>query len=174
MRHTKGKIHERTGAGANSDVRVHHYFSRLVGWLELRVSDRGVQSISYVAAPKSPRMAKEHPVVSQLIEVLDRYFNGETVKFSVPLDLDNGTPFQHKVWSALTRIPYGQTRSYAEVAEAVGTPQGARAVGSANKSNSIPILIPCHRVIKADRGLGGYDSGVHIKKRLLELEGVRI
>jgi len=174
MEYIDGKIHERTGSIARSHAHIHHYFSRLVGWLELTVTDRGVRAISYVAEPKSPRTAKEQPVVSQLIEELDRYFNGEPVTFSVRLDLDGGTHFQRRVWEELTRIPYGETRSYAEVAGAVGTPQGARAVGSANKSNSVPILIPCHRVIKADGGLGGYDSGVHIKKRLLELEGVRV
>jgi O-6-methylguanine DNA methyltransferase len=113
-------------------------------------------------------------MMPKLIEELDRYFRGDPVVFSVPLDPESGTPFQRHVWDELRRIPWGQTRSYGDIASAVGKPGAARAVGSANRANQIPILIPCHRVIKADGSLGGYASGTHIKKRLLELEQVRL
>jgi len=108
--------------------------------------------------------------MEKLVRELDRYFRGELESFSVPLDLDDGTPFQRKVWKQLIAIPYGGAASYADIAAAVGNPKAARAVGSANGRNRIPILIPCHRVIKADGGIGGYASGTPIKKALLELE----
>jgi O-6-methylguanine DNA methyltransferase len=111
--------------------------------------------------------------MAKLVAELDHYFKGKPVKFSVPLDPPRGTSFERKVWDQLTAIPYGQTRSYSQIAAAIDKPRAARAVGNANGKNSIPILIPCHRVVKADGGLGGYSSGIPIKKALLELEGVR-
>jgi len=111
--------------------------------------------------------------MDKLVKELDLYFSRELKRFSVPLDLASGTRFQRQVWEELQRIPHGETRSYGQVAAAVGNPRAARAVGSANRTNCVPILIPCHRVISANGGLGGYSSGVHIKKILLELEGVR-
>jgi O-6-methylguanine DNA methyltransferase len=81
-----------------------------------------------------------------------------------------GTPFEKKVWSALNKIPYGKKRSYKEVAEAVGHPRAFRAVGNANGSNSIPLIIPCHRVIESGGGLGGFGHGLKVKKQLLALE----
>ncbi len=153
---------------------VHHYDSRIVGSLELRVSDRGVRSISFIPRSTTFATCRNHDVLSRLVKELDLYFARQLTTFSVPLNPASGTVFQRRVWQELIRIPYGETRSYAEVAEAVGNPLAARAVGSANKSNCIPVLIPCHRVIRADGELGGYGSGVHIKRKLLELEGVTI
>ena len=92
------------------------------------------------------------------------------MRFTAPLDLSAGTPFQRKVWQLLRTIPRGQTRSYAWVAQKIGKPRAARAVGAACGANLIPILIPCHRVIASDGSLGGYSSGLHRKKRLLKLE----
>jgi methylated-DNA-[protein]-cysteine S-methyltransferase len=153
---------------------VHHYFSRIVGTLELRVSDRGVRSISFIPRPTTSVTCTHHEVLGKLVEELDLYFGKKLKRFSVPLDPASGSVFQRRVWQELIRIPYGETRSYAEVAEAVGNSSAARAVGSANRSNCIPILIPCHRVIRADGGIGGYGSGVEIKRNLLELEGVTV
>jgi methylated-DNA-[protein]-cysteine S-methyltransferase len=151
---------------------VHHYHSKAVGWLELRVSAKGVRSMSFISAPK--RAVKSiHPLIQKLVSELDEYFAGNPITFSVPLDPDSGTSFQRRVWEELARIPYGKTRSYVDIARRVDCPRGSRAVGLANKNNPIPILIPCHRVIKADGKLGGYNSGIEIKKSLLELEGVR-
>jgi methylated-DNA-[protein]-cysteine S-methyltransferase len=113
-------------------------------------------------------------MVDQLVKELDEYFRGARKTFSLPLDPAKGTRFQRKVWEQLTEIPFGETRSYAQVAAAAGNPRAARAVGSANKRNQIPILIPCHRVVQADGSLGGYNSGTHIKKALLQLEGVSL
>jgi len=90
----------------------------------------------------------------------------------VPLGNRHGSEFQHKVWSAIAKIPFGQTRSYGEIAEAIGHPGAARAVGTACGANPLPLFVPCHRVLAARGGIGGYGfSGIELKKRLLRLEG---
>lgn len=160
----------RGGFKLNRQEVVYHYFSNLVGWLELKTSPRGVRSISFIPQPAKPETSCTDPVMKRLINELDRYFAGHLTKFSVPVDPASGTPFQRRVWNKLTAIPYGETRAYSEVARAAGRPAAARAVGSANKRNDIPILIPCHRVIHAGGTLGGYASGLKIKRALLELE----
>lgn len=101
---------------------------------------------------------------------LDRYFRGELVAFSAKLDL-SGSPFEQRVWQAILDIPRGQTRSYAWVAQRAGSPGGARAAGGATGRNPVPIICPCHRVVKADGSIGGYTGGLDIKKRLLLIEG---
>lgn len=100
---------------------------------------------------------------------LKKYFEGKLKRFDCKLDYE-GTPFQKKVWRALTRIPYGETRSYVEIARTIGHPKAFRAVGNANRKNPIPLIIPCHRVIESRGGLGGFAHGVKFKKMLLEFE----
>ena len=111
----------------------------------------------------------EHPHLQRLGRELTEYFAGSRRAFAVPL-LAPGTPFQEGVWAALRAIPYGQTRSYAELAAGIGRPSATRAVARANGTNRIAILIPCHRVVEAGGGLGGYGGGVWRKRRLLALE----
>jgi O-6-methylguanine DNA methyltransferase len=101
---------------------------------------------------------------------LAQYFDGRRTDFTVPLDLRTGTEFQRQCWGILTKIPYGEIRSYQEVAKAAGRPAASRAVGQANHANPIPIVIPCHRVINADGHLGGYGGGLDVKEQLLALE----
>jgi O-6-methylguanine DNA methyltransferase len=96
---------------------------------------------------------------------------GEPVMEPLPLDLSCGTPFQQEVWLALRRIPFGHTRSYGEVAASINRPGAARAVGNACNANPLPLLVPCHRVVAA-RGIGGFGSGLAMKRRLLRLEGI--
>lgn len=103
---------------------------------------------------------------------LDEYFDGKKVEFATPVQLLEGTPFQRSVWEELRRIPYGTVLSYGDVARRIGRPGGSRAVGQANKRNPIPLVIPCHRVVAADGGLGGFGGREELKVRLLELEGV--
>jgi len=100
---------------------------------------------------------------------LREYFAGVRRQFDLPLD-PQGTAFQRQVWKALAAIPYGATRTYREIAEAVGSPRAVRAVGAANGRNMLPIVVPCHRVIGADGRLVGYAGGLDVKKLLLELE----
>ncbi len=101
---------------------------------------------------------------------LEEYFAGTRRKFSIPIDL-RGTDFQKRCWQQLLRIPYGETRSYAEIARAVGSPNAFRAVGQANHYNPIAIVVPCHRVLAAGTALGGYGGGLPTKAFLLRLEG---
>jgi O-6-methylguanine DNA methyltransferase len=101
---------------------------------------------------------------------LEEYFARQRRHFDFPLDL-RGTSFQLACWQALLAIPYGETRSYADIARAVGRPQGFRAVGMANNRNPVAIVVPCHRVIASDGSLCGYGGGLEIKRKLLELEG---
>jgi methylated-DNA-[protein]-cysteine S-methyltransferase len=102
-------------------------------------------------------------------EELYEYANGRRRTFDVPLVLA-GSEWQKTVWVELTRIPFGETRSYGEIADALGRPGAARAVGSANARNVLPVVVPCHRVIAADGTLGGFNGGLHLKERLLEHE----
>jgi O-6-methylguanine DNA methyltransferase len=112
----------------------------------------------------SPRLMR--PYVSELEE----YFAGKRREFTFPLDL-RGTDFQLACWRALLAIPYGETRTYADIARAVGKPNAFRAVGMANNRNPIAIVVPCHRVIACDGTLCGYGGGLDVKRKLLELEG---
>jgi methylated-DNA-[protein]-cysteine S-methyltransferase len=110
------------------------------------------------------------PVLKETANQLEEYFAGERTEFDVPMELD-GTPFQQEVWQELSRIPYGETISYGELARRVGRPNGPRAVGQANGRNPIPIIVPCHRVL-ASNGIGGYGGGLPMKRTLLAVEGV--
>jgi O-6-methylguanine DNA methyltransferase len=109
--------------------------------------------------------APNRAAIAQVLE----YLEGKRVVFELPLDL-RGTPFQRAVWEALLAIPYGETRSYADVAEAVGQPAAVRAVGAANGANPIALVVPCHRVIASDGRLGGYGGGLRLKAKLLAME----
>lgn len=113
--------------------------------------------------------ALTNEAATQLME----YFAGKRRTFSLPL-APKGTPFQKEVWQALSSIPYGQTRSYADIAAQVGRPKAFRAVGMANNRNPIPIVIPCHRVVGSSGDMVGYAYGTKIKRYLLELEGIDV
>ena len=102
-------------------------------------------------------------------EEIRAYFEGKISRFSTPVHPQGGS-FDMKVWEAVKKIPLGETRSYQEIAQEVGNPRGCRAVGGANRRNPIPLLIPCHRVIRKDGGLGGFSSGTEIKEWLLQFE----
>ena len=109
------------------------------------------------------------PLLRQAAAELTNYFAGQLREFTVPL-APKGTPFQQKVWAALRAIPYGETRSYKELAIAIGNEKACRAVGMANNRNPLPIFIPCHRVVGSDGKLVGYAGGLDVKTFLLELE----
>jgi AraC family transcriptional regulator of adaptative response/methylated-DNA-[protein]-cysteine methyltransferase len=116
-----------------------------------------------------PTVEGDAPLLGRLAEQLNEYFAGTRRDFGLPLDLP-GSSFQDRVWNELRRIPYGRTISYRELAERVGAGNAYRAVGRANGSNRIAIIVPCHRVVAANGGLGGYGGGLVAKRRLLELE----
>lgn len=138
-----------------------------LGPLKACAHDQAVYRLAFTdtAAPDNP-----NKILQQLKQELDAYFAGTLKKFTVPLDL-RGTPFQKKVWQALLTIPAGTTVSYAQIAHAIGQPTAFRAVALANKANPIAIIVPCHRVIKANGDLCGYNGGVERKAWLLEHEG---
>ena len=115
----------------------------------------------------------ETDLIKRAKKQLFEYFEKKRKNFNLPL-LKVGTPFQSLVWNTLEKIPYGETRSYKDIAIAIGNPKAVRAVGMANNQNKIAIFTPCHRVIGADGKLVGYGGGLHIKRFLLELEGIKI
>jgi O-6-methylguanine DNA methyltransferase len=117
------------------------------------------------------RIVREHPALDVLSAQLTAYLAGTLREFTIPLDL-RGTAFQLEDWRALLEIPYGEVRSYADIARAIGRPKAVRAVGMANHANPVPIIVPCHRVIGSNRTLTGYGGGLDLKERLLHLEGV--
>ena len=112
-------------------------------------------------------------LVEETQQQLAEYFAGRRTEFALPLDLD-GTAFQRRAWLALLEIPYGETCTYAEQARRLGLPHGARAVGSANARNPLPIVIPCHRLVGSTGKLTGYAGGLAYKERLLRLEGALV
>ena len=109
-------------------------------------------------------------ILTEAVRQVRAYFAGELREFTIPLD-PRGTDFQRRVWRQLETIPFGEIRSYAQIAEAIGAPRAVRAVGAANGANPLPIVIPCHRVIGSGGKLVGYGGGLPLKKLLLDLEG---
>jgi O-6-methylguanine DNA methyltransferase len=139
--------------------------ARLPGQQSIRPNPRHLREEKMgIAFEDSPRQMR--PYVSQL----DEYFAGQRREFTFPLDL-RGTEFQLACWRALLAIPYGETRTYADIARAVHKPSAFRAVGMANNRNPIAVVVPCHRVIASDGTLCGYGGGLDVKRKLLELEG---
>ncbi|WP_439212817.1 methylated-DNA--[protein]-cysteine S-methyltransferase [Duffyella gerundensis] len=146
-----------------------------VGVLTLIASDRGLAAILW--QDDSPRRVRldprienaDHPLLLQAEQQLQEYFAGTRQRFDLPLDFA-GTEFQRKVWAALVSIPFGETRSYKQIAEQIGHPSAMRAVGAANGRNPVSIIAPCHRVIGANGKLTGFAGGLDIKAFLLSLE----
>lgn len=138
-----------------------------IGWLNIVADESAVVAIEFDADPT----ASEAPnaVSQQCCQQLAAYFNGEISDFDVPLKMV-GTDFQRQVWQALNHVPYGETCSYADIANRIGNPKAVRAVGAANGKNPIPIIVPCHRVIGSSGKLTGYAGGLDLKVWLLEHE----
>lgn len=128
------------------------------------------QQVSYVNA--LGKSTVQERILNKAVKQLGEYFAGRRKRFELVLDLA-GTPFQQQVWRQLLKIPFGKTVAYNGIAKKIKRPKAVRAVGSANGKNPLCIIIPCHRVIAADGSIGGYSGGIGIKKRLLELEGIK-
>ncbi len=144
-----------------------------LGRMLLAQEEEGLILVEFDAAPLKNWQQADTPLLIQAKTQLSEYFAGTRQEFTLPLS-PKGTPFQQKVWAALQTIPYGQTRSYGEIARQIGSPKAARAVGMANHHNPIAILIPCHRVVGQNGALTGYAGGLERKKALLQLEGCPI
>ncbi len=137
--------------------------------LQVAASELGVCGVWIGRAPRECAAESDNAFLRAAVRQLREYFDGARREFDLPLDL-RGTPFQLQVWNALTKIPHGETRTYAQIASQIGRPKATRAVGSANGKNPVPIIVPCHRVIATGGGLGGYSAGLDFKRRLLALE----
>ena len=145
-----------------------------IGPLYLVATERGLAGVSFEKqkVPMAVSLSAKTPEVQllkQTVQQLDEYFEGKRKAFDVPFDID-GTPFQRSVWNQLSKIPYGKTFSYRDVAQRIRNPKAVRAVGSANGRNPLAVIVPCHRVIAADGTLGGYGGGLQRKSLLLKLE----
>ena len=136
-------------------------------------SERGIRLLEFSKGRRTHGGAGENAHIRRLRRELDAYFRGTLRRFAVPLDL-RGTPFQRAVWKRLSRVPYGATRTYAELARRAGCPSAVRAVGHANGRNPISIVIPCHRLVGSDGTLHGYGGGLWRKEWLLEWERAAI
>jgi O-6-methylguanine DNA methyltransferase len=147
-----------------------------IGPLNLAVSEIGMVALEFdrghFPPAKDKNISWEHSParIKPYARELNEYFAGKRRDFTFALDL-RGTPFQRDCWRALLAIPYGETRTYADIARAVKKPQAFRAVGMANNRNPIAVVVPCHRVIASDGTLCGYGGGLDVKRKLLELEG---
>lgn len=148
-----------------------------IGFMTIKASEVGITEI--ILHQRAKRFAESKAMKSQNAMAqahlalakaqLTEYFDGQRKSFDIPLDI-KGTPFQKKVWKSLARIPYGKTKSYKELAQLIDNPRAVRAVGGANGKNPICIIIPCHRIIAHDGGIGGYSAGLRNKQWLLEHE----
>jgi len=156
-----------------SPVKHHTVIDSPYGPLTL-VADNGVLCGLYMTAqrhrpPEESFGARDDTLFDETEEQLEAYFAGELKEFTVELGL-HGTPFQRSVWDQLRKIPYGETCSYGDLADALGNPSASRAVGLANGKNPIGIIVPCHRVVGANGSLTGYGGGLDRKRRLLDFE----
>ncbi len=140
----------------------------------LDVVPEGKAEVERLIASEFPEAKKSQEPFRKLIGLLKRYVAGERVDFDVPLDLSGLAGFTERVLLEIQKIPYGRLASYGQIGRRLGYLNAAQAVGQALKRNPIPIIIPCHRVIRSDGSLGGFDLGPDIKEKLLSLEGVRL
>ena len=175
---------EYAGQFSMTESLVYAVFSTPLGWIAAMASAKGL------VAATLPQRSEEHALMAlgqsvenvrqdngafeDLAARLKAYFEGRRVDFADKLDLSAGTSFQQRVWEATRRVPYGETRSYLWIAKQIKRPRAARAVGQALGANPLPIIVPCHRVIATDGGLGGFGGGLGVKRMLLRLEGASV
>lgn len=147
------------------------YYNTMIGKLGIEENGLAITKVFFVDKDIEEKSVekKETELLKEAIKQLNEYFDGKRKEFDLPL-APKGTEFQKKVWNALKEIPFGETRSYGEIARRIGNEKASRAVGMANNKNPIMIIIPCHRVIGANGKLVGYAGGIDIKEKLLNLE----
>jgi O-6-methylguanine DNA methyltransferase len=162
--------------------------STRIGWILIAESREGICLLDFLGEEKPsgatlldglrlefPKFelavtSRKTPLLAKAAKSVFDYVKEGAPLPELPLDIQKGTPFQQEVWAALRRIPFGKTRSYGQIAEAIGHPKASRAVGDACGRNPLPLLIPCHRVLTSGRALGGFSGGLHIKEALLDIE----
>ena len=150
-----------------------YLFGTPLGTMALAAEDGAITRLYLPNTPMPRLMPHPTPLLLEGERQVLEFLAGKRRTFDLPLN-PQGTPFQRKVWAALRDIPWGETRSYKDIALAVDCPRGFQAIGQANHRNPLPILIPCHRVVAADGGPGGYGGGPEMKKALLAVEGISI
>lgn len=155
------------------------YYDTKIGRLGIREDGENITNI-YFGEPNIDLEIKENKLVIQESDLIKKayiqlkeYMDGQRNEFDLPLN-PKGTEFQKKVWVELSKIPYGETRSYKDIAIAIGNKKASRAVGMANNKNPIPIVVPCHRVVGSNKKLVGYAGGLDLKEKLLNIEGIFI
>ncbi len=143
---------------------------KLIDYIKKHPLNLDENSLSETSPNELNKSSPDNAIILHTIEQINDYLAGKRQVFDIEMDVSIGTPFQQKVWQALRHIPYGHTISYAQLAQNIGQPTAFRAVANANGKNPISLLIPCHRVIASDGGLGGYTGGIAIKQALLAVE----
>lgn len=151
-------------------------YQTILGPIEIKEENGKITQVHYLTTQelektKTSKQDKETQLTKQTYIQITEYLEGTRKEFTIPTNL-RGTPFQMKVWEELQKIPYGETRSYQDIANAIGNPKACRAVGMANHNNPISIIVPCHRVIGKNNKLVGYAGGLDIKEKLLEIEHI--
>ena len=147
------------------------YYNTKIGKIGIEENGRAITRLDFINKDVQKEIIEENEtaLLKEAIKQLNEYLDGKRIFFDLPLD-PKGTEFQKKVWNALKEIPFGETRSYGEIAKIIGNEKASRAVGMANNKNPIAIIVPCHRVIGANGKLVGYAGGLDIKEKLLNLE----
>ena len=182
MKASLQRLAERAGAEGLLDVAYANVDSPF-GPLLLAATPRGLvrinlpaydpeETLEELAAKVSPRVLEAPAKLDEARRELDLYFDGKLTEFGLPIDWQLTGGFRGKVQHAINRIPYGQTRTYTEMARSAGNERAVRAAGTACGSNPIPVVVPCHRVLRSGGGLGGYGGGLPMKEALLRMEGV--
>ena len=148
-----------------------------IGQIDIIAEENRITHVSFSKAEPSSELTAPPtlPVLARTIKLLDTYFAGGAINFAeIPVQIGYGTEFQQHVWKAIQQIPHGEVQSYQWIADQIGKPKSARAIGNAVGANPVSILIPCHRVIRSNGALGGYGGGLERKRQLLALEGHNI
>lgn len=148
------------------------FYETDIGTIGIRENGKYITNIYFSKFNTDDNIVETDLIKKGIIQI-NEYLQGKRNKFDLPLDL-KGTEFQNKVWNELRNIPYGETRSYKDIAVAIGNENASRAIGMANNRNPIPIIIPCHRVIGSNGKLVGYAGGLDIKEKLLNIENVEL
>lgn len=148
------------------------FYETELGIIGIRENNKSITNIYFSKVDTNDNI-EETDLIKKCFKQLKEYFEGSRTKFDLPLDI-KGTEFQNKVWDELLKIPYGEVKSYKDIAIAIGNEKAYRAIGMANNKNPIPIIIPCHRVIGSNGKLVGYAGGLNIKEKLLNIEKIDI
>ena len=146
------------------------YLDSPIGWVKVEANDNGLTAVSFTERPDG-KQVQLSDITDQAVQELNEYFDGHRQIFTIPLSI-SGTEFQKRVWQAVGSIPFGESRTYKEIATATGDEKKVRAIGTANGANPLLIVIPCHRVLGPNLALTGYAAGLERKEWLLRHEGI--